>query len=437
MKILIVDDIQDNRITIELLLEEFEDIKTFEAKDGQEAINMCREKDFDIVFMDIMMPNVDGIKATKMIKSFDKQVMIIAVSALDDENTKNQMLSFGAEDYLTKPIEDKVFYQRVKNYLQIVKFRKFKPSNKDAINHFSNEIYSRSIKFNITSPQSLAEFWDYYLNSNIYNTEALEDCIRLIYAYGQLCLDKNFVFTISAEENDENLYLTLSSLDVIKDVIIQSTLLKHFNDAIFILKNNQLSFRLSKVKEKEKEELNKELEEGEKLSITDYQKEILSKTHFNKTTAEEYVSITIITLVDKIEALDNIQVDLEKSALSFEKIHTKETITDITHSLELFAKVIRELIEFEHFAYALKVLNDFLIDLDVENASDEACKKFSIIFIHFLDDIAEWRNNIFIKQEANDIHCLDASLLSSCLQIQLIFEDKDIVHDNEDDFELF
>ena len=42
MKILIVDDNQDNRMTIELLLEEFDDIETYEAKDGQEAIDMCK-----------------------------------------------------------------------------------------------------------------------------------------------------------------------------------------------------------------------------------------------------------------------------------------------------------------------------------------------------------------------------------------------------------
>lgn len=44
---------------------------------------------------------------------------------------------------------------------------------------------------------------------------------------------------------------------------------------------------------------------------------------------------------------------------------------------------------------------------------------------------------IFIRQEANDIHYLDSSLLSSCLQIQSIFEDKEVSQEDEDDFELF
>ena len=63
--------------------------------------------------------------------------------------------------------------------------------------------------------------------------------------------------------------------------------------------------------------------------------------------------------------------------------------------------------------------------------------KFSLLFLHLLDDISEWRKNIFILQEANDVHYLDSSLLSSCLQIQSIFEKKDVAQDDEDDFELF
>jgi len=204
MNILVVDDIQDNRMAIELLLEEFDDIVIKEAIDGQEAIDICKKEKFDIIFMDIMMPNVNGIVATKIIKSFDKQVMILALSALDDEESKNQMLFHGAEDYMTKPIEDNLFHQRVKNYLQIVSLRKQKLSNVTAKNHFTQEVYSRSLKFKITSEQCLAEFWDYYLNDTTYNIDKIEECIRMIYAYGQMCLKHDLVFIIDAEENDEN-----------------------------------------------------------------------------------------------------------------------------------------------------------------------------------------------------------------------------------------
>ena len=441
MKILIVDDNKDNRMTIELLLEEFDDLDIQEVEDGQEAIDICKNENFDIIFMDIMMPNVDGIKATTFIKSFDKKVMILALSALDDETSKNKMLEAGAEDYITKPIEDELFHQRVKNYLQIVEARKQKLSNENAVNHFTQEIYSRSLKFQVTKLQSLAEFWDYYLNDTSHNIEGLEECIRMVYAYGQLCLKNDLHFVIYAEENDDNLYITLSSINILSELVIKHTLLNHYKDAIFILKDTELSFRLpKKITILEKKIIESEFKNDsneEKIDLTDYEQKILSKTHFSKTTAVDYVNNTAITLIDKIELLQDTQETLEVSAVGFEKKSTKENLSSITDDFVNYIDVIDELLEFEHFAYALSTLNNFLISLDFENTLEADFKKFSILFLHLLDDIAEWRNNIFILQEANDVHYLDSSLLSSCLQIQSIFEKKDVAQDDEDDFELF
>jgi len=456
MKILIVDDYSDNRMTIQLLLEEFDDIDASEAEDGQEAIDMCRKENFDIVFMDIMMPNVDGIKATKIIKSFNKQVMILALSALDDEESKNNMLASGAEDYMTKPIEDELFHQRVKNYIQIVNLRKRSPLNADAVNFFTKEVYSRSLKFNITSLQALSELWDYYLNDASKDIDAIEDCMRMIYAYCQYSLKLGYSLAVISEENKENIYLTLAPLNALTEPIIKNTLVKHYSSAIFIIKDKELCFRLPKAKsinnaenlikqvptetlieEALNEELDVKVEGNNKKELTQYQQSILSKTHFNKVTALEYVEGTAISLIDKVEELENILVELETSSISFETDPTKETMTQITSNLHSFIEVVDELFEFEHFAFALHTLNEFLIDLNVEGTDKKDCKKFSTIFIHFIDDIAEWRKNIFILQEANDVHYLDSSLLSSCLQIQAIFDKQEVTQEDEDDFELF
>ncbi|QOY53357.1 response regulator [Candidatus Sulfurimonas baltica] len=430
MKILIVDDNSDNRMTVELLLEEFENIEISEAKDGQEAIDMCKKKHYDIIFMDIMMPNVDGIKATKIIKSFDKKVMILALSALDDEESKNQMLANGAEDYIVKPIESGLFHQRMKNYLQIVELRKRKLYNVNAVNAFTEKIYSRTMVFNISSLQSLSELWDYYLNNHHYEIESLEDCIRMIYAYGQLNLKKDQVFTIVAEENDDNLYLTLTPLDIISELVIQKTLVKNYSSAIFILKNKELSFRLPKAKPIS-------IEKVEKIEVTDYQQNILGKVHFSKTTAADYVENTAVYVIDKIEILESTLYEVEIKAIAFEKDASKNILLEITELFETYINVVEELIEFEHFAYALKTLNEFMRNLDIEHVDPADHKKFALLFMLLLDDIGEWRNNIFIKIEANDVHYLDSSLLSSCLQLQSIFEKKEVSQQDEDDFELF
>lgn len=430
IQILCVDDDRNNRMTLQLLLEEFDDIQTTEAADGQEAIELCRQKHFDIILMDIMMPNVNGITATSVIKTFDKKTMILALSALDDETSKNQMLASGAEDYMTKPIEDNLFHQRIANYIQIVQLRKLKPLNTDALNPFSQEIYSRSLKFSISSPQSLAELWDYYLNQAQYEIAELEDCIRIIYAIGQFSLKNHHSFSIVAEENNDNLFLTMDLLETINDLSIQHILVKNYKNGIFILKNHHLSFRLPKAKIIPKADL-------AKIKINDYTQSILAKTHFNKIAALDYVESTAVSIMDKIENLENIRYDLETMAIEFERSPNQETLHEITKMLSLYIDVIENLMEFEHFAYALSTLNDFLKTLDLETIESKDIKKFSILFLSLLDDIEGWRKKIFILKEANDIHYLDSSLLSTCLQIQSIFSKQDVSQHDEDEFELF
>ncbi|MBV5278784.1 MAG: response regulator, partial [Campylobacteraceae bacterium] len=62
-KVLIVDDNNNNRLTLNLLLEEVSGIEIYEAEDGQIAVEMCVKQNFDLIFMDIMMPNMDGFEA--------------------------------------------------------------------------------------------------------------------------------------------------------------------------------------------------------------------------------------------------------------------------------------------------------------------------------------------------------------------------------------
>jgi two-component system chemotaxis response regulator CheY len=63
-------------------------------------------------------------------------------------------------------------------------------------------------------------------------------------------------------------------------------------------------------------------------------------------------------------------------------------------------------------------------------------KLFTSLLLSVLEDLSNWRDTIFIKQQTNDIHYLDSSLLNSCLQIENILDDKELDSD-ENDLELF
>ncbi len=111
MKVLIVDDEDMIRNVLREYVE-FDGGEAFEAADGMQAVRMCRENDFDIILMDIMMPRLDGFSAVKEIKKI-KNIPVIMLSARGEEYDKLFGFEIGADDYVTKPFSPKEVMARV------------------------------------------------------------------------------------------------------------------------------------------------------------------------------------------------------------------------------------------------------------------------------------------------------------------------------------
>ena len=130
MKILVVDDEQKIRNVIKEYAE-FEGYEVTEAEDGMEAVNICKNQDFDIIIMDIMVPKLDGFSAIKEIRK-TKQVPVIMLSARSEEYDKLFGFEIGIDDYVVKPFSPKELMARVHAILQRVTNKKeSKEENKD------------------------------------------------------------------------------------------------------------------------------------------------------------------------------------------------------------------------------------------------------------------------------------------------------------------
>ncbi len=113
LKILIAED---DPISIELLKILLENMskEILLAKNGQEAIEMARTHlDLDLILMDIKMPNIDGFHATETIRTFNKNVKIIAQTAFAQEQDAIKALEAGFNDYITKPINKQNLYSLI------------------------------------------------------------------------------------------------------------------------------------------------------------------------------------------------------------------------------------------------------------------------------------------------------------------------------------
>ncbi|MBQ2740038.1 MAG: response regulator transcription factor [Clostridia bacterium] len=111
MRILIVDD---ERMIREVLREYIihGGYEAVEASNGEEAVQLCRQMEFDVVLMDIMMPKMDGFEAVRQILR-EKDVAVIMLSALGEEYDKLRAFELGVDDYVTKPFSPKEVLARI------------------------------------------------------------------------------------------------------------------------------------------------------------------------------------------------------------------------------------------------------------------------------------------------------------------------------------
>lgn len=111
-KILVVDDEEKIRAIIRKY-GEFEGYAISEAGDGMEAVEMCRREDFDVVILDVMMPELDGFSTCREIKKH-KNIPVIMLSARGEEYDKIHGFELGIDDYVVKPFSPKELMMRVK-----------------------------------------------------------------------------------------------------------------------------------------------------------------------------------------------------------------------------------------------------------------------------------------------------------------------------------
>lgn len=114
--ILVVDDDKEIVESIEIYLKN-EGYKIFKAYDGMEALDILITEEIHLILMDIMMPKMDGIKATIKIRE-EKNIPIILISAKSEDTDKILGLNIGADDYITKPFNLLELIARVKSNLR-------------------------------------------------------------------------------------------------------------------------------------------------------------------------------------------------------------------------------------------------------------------------------------------------------------------------------
>jgi CheY-like chemotaxis protein len=117
VSILIAEDDDANLFYLHTLLKKA-DMQVIIAGNGKEAVEFCKSHpEIRIVLMDIRMPEMDGIEATRVIKSFRKELPIIAVTAYAMNGDESKARAAGCDDYLTKPLNRMILFDKIRQFI--------------------------------------------------------------------------------------------------------------------------------------------------------------------------------------------------------------------------------------------------------------------------------------------------------------------------------
>jgi adenylate cyclase len=119
-QILIVDDVEDNVFTLERHVRRFAEVDTAAASNGRLALDQLRAGSFDLVLLDMQMPEMDGLAVLEQMKADMalRDVPVIMVSALDETETVLRCIKLGAEDYVQKPFNSDLLRARIEAALE-------------------------------------------------------------------------------------------------------------------------------------------------------------------------------------------------------------------------------------------------------------------------------------------------------------------------------
>ena len=447
LNILVADDSTISRLLLIEFFKKDDEINIHQAKDGREAIFICKKNNIDIVFMDIEMPNIDGIQATKRIKLINPKIVVIAVTSYNRNKHKRAMFNAGVEDYVVKPVSKKLFLYKLESFKNLAKYR--------VINSGSSIDKSSDIKtvFNLKNTTSMGLIWNFIVirNRDLFDFDFMQNIIRCVFEIvGNFAKKNDSLSIILIYKGDEKVINF-----VLKGIKLNNKILSKVKEIVnYEFSEGELPEILSKIDVKYTEEhisfkikaenfIDKEEIKDEYIEDDDW---------FDLDSNDEFIDLDSEADIDRYELLDYFNSTHSKiTAVEFlDKYHTNANdfklmmndLEDIKESMEIhierlyednlggevhfLIKTFRELSlflnvfgEFEELATVLNILATLLDDTDFDDEfQGNKTKHFIAEYIKaILEDILEWESHVFVEKDAVDIFYINASIYNSYLQL--------------------
>jgi len=474
IKLLIVDDVEDNRLILKAICRKIEGFEIREACDGIEALESVEEWHPHIILMDVMMPRLDGFEASKIIKKRYPETVIMAVTAVMDPHMEANMAQIGVGAYIHKPIDKELIRFKLKNFGDFIRskggdYKKLSP--KKALNPFCSDVRNFKTIFEIGDAEAMMDFGMWILtqceNKIVASCYRVDSSIELLYELMRQGTRDNRSMSIIIEESFEEIFVTMKFAEAIPSHPRVAMLLEDLGENSIVQDNIAcIRIRISdetKVQKAAVAPVQKPAEEAvlqplmqheipksgmventpdvikEKRVIDTEEKEMLRQSFVHKTAAIDYVRDIGGDVLDEIRDLESLDEEWGEKLRIFDSEPTVENLRDFADGvLGIYVRGINNLFEFTALAYALSSLGTFLKEhADLVTQDRAKIKTLVMLLEHLGLDLVSWREHIFALQDTADIHYLDSSFFSSCMQIEGIIGNKELDVDDDNDMEFF
>jgi len=480
LKLLIVDDVEDNRLVLKAICRKMEGFEIREAEDGIEAVETVESWRPHIVLMDIMMPRMNGVEASQIIKERYPDTVIMVITAMIDPQMEQNLASMGVAAYIHKPIDKELIRFKLQSFGALLRSKEgkySKLSQKAAVNPFNTDIRHFKTVFEITDSDGMMDFGMWILSRCeervSISCPKIDGALEFFYEVMRYSTRNAKELSIVVEESFEEIYVTMTFQEAIELSAKAGMLLEDLGNDCRI-NTKSACVRLSIVGSGPKEirhtapaiTENKPLPEPkatvikaepvqeeirvtptltepeevkEKRVLESGEKEMLRQSFVHKTAAVDYVREIGGDVLDEIRDLGSLDEEWKEKIQRFEDDPTVENLRQFADNvLGVYVRAINNLFEFTALAYALSSLGSFLKENGEAIVQDPGKIKMLVLMIeHLGHDLESWREHIFGLQDAADIHYLDSSFFSSCMQIEGIIANKEIDADDDNDMEFF
>ncbi len=451
------DDAQSKALLNGSVLDAFQRVTT--VNDGTRGLNAFYDKHFDIVIADVDLPGLSGLELIQKIKHRCPEVVVALTSTRPKEEYLLASIDLHVEKFLIKPFEIEQTLEAI-GYLAETAFSRRHLTKRAGFESGTSaviELAKTSSHPTMIYTQERVEFINDVLRQLLQesvegaNIGAVEerflnipDCLKSLeppqgdnrtekvalrfngYIHYFHLIKTRFLVA------DRPYYLAMF-YDITKQEYNKVKLENYghtFRDYVFTGGKN---FKIAAKPEREQKKSG-----GFEKSLQEDEKFLLRRSHSHKTSAREYLLELDEETLQQIQELDELNEELSEllTQMRCKEIEMGPGLEQFSHRILMFVKAISILFEFSDL---IKALNGLVSVIDrFAQSGDEQLQENGVILLEAVSkDLRYWVDSIFINRDSLDIHYLDSSLFSSCLQLEMMVDPSRENDDDEDDIDFF